>query len=145
MTGLPEGYMTRAPRREDAEAMAALIYASELADTGASNMSVDELLDDWHSLDLAEDAVAVVSPNGAIAAYADVINRSFVTVSVYGYVDPDLRGLGLGAYLVAWGERWTRDRMHLAPEHARVVAQYYVNRANEAARRLLEDLGYAPV
>jgi mycothiol synthase len=145
MKGLPEGFAARKPGREDAGAVAALISACQLADTGASDMSVEELLDDWHSLDLAEDAVAVVSPDGAIAAYADVLNRSFVTVSVYGYVDPDLRGLGLGAYLVAWGERWTRDRMHLAPEHARVVAQYYVNRANEAARRLLEDLGYVPV
>ena len=122
-----------------------MISACQMAETGASDMSLEELLDDWHSIDLAEEAVVIVSPEGTIAAYADVINRSFVTVSVYGYVRPDLRGLGLGAYLVAWGERWTRDRMHLAPEHARVVVQYYVNKANEAARRLLEELGYPPV
>jgi len=145
MTGLPEGYMTRAPRREDAEAMAALIYASELADTGTSNMSVDELLDDWHSLDLAEDAVAVVAPHGTIAAYADVINRSFVTVSVYGYVHPDFRELGIGTYLISWGETWTRERMPNAPEDARVVVQHFINRTNEGAQQLLKDLGYAPV
>lgn len=144
MTRLPEGYTTRPLRREDAEAVTALISACQLADTGASDMSEEELLDDWHSLDLAEDAVAVIASDGTIAAYADVINRSFVTISVYGYVQPDLRGLGLGAYLVAWGERWTRDRIPNAPDHARVV-QYYVNKANEAARRLLEDFGYAPV
>jgi mycothiol synthase len=145
MTGLPEGYTTRPPRREDAEAVTALISACQLTDTGASDMSLEELLDDWHSLDLAEDAVAVVAPDDTIAAYADVINRSYVTVSVYGYVHPALRGLGLGAYLIAWGERWTRDRMPHAPEHARVVVQYYVNRDNQDAQRLLEDLGYAPV
>jgi mycothiol synthase len=122
-----------------------LIHASELAETGASDMSVEELLDDWHSLDLAEEAVAVVAPDGTIAGYADVINRSFVTVSVYGYVHPDFRGLGLGAYLVAWGETWTRERMPNAPEDARVVVQHYVNSANEAAQRLLKSLGYAPV
>jgi mycothiol synthase len=145
MTGLPEGFAARTPVREDAGEVAALISACQMAETGASDMSLEELLDDWHSIDLAEEAVVIVSPEGTIAAYADVINRSFVTVSVYGYVRPDLRGLGLGAYLVAWGERWTRDRMHLAPEHARVVVQYYVNKANEAARRLLEELGYPPV
>jgi mycothiol synthase len=145
MTGLPEGFAARVPGREDAGAVAALISACQMADTGTSDMSVEELLDDWHSLDLAEEATAVFAPDGTIAAYADVINRSFVTVSVYGYVSPDLRGLGLGAYLIAWGERWTRERMAQAPEHARVVVQYYVNKANEAARRLLEDLGYAPV
>ena len=125
--------------------MAALIYASELADSGASGMSVEELLDDWHSLDLAEDAVAVVAPDGEIAAYADVINRSFITVSVYGYVHPDFRGLGLGACLISWGETWTRDRMPNAPEDARVVVQNYINRSNEGAQRLLESSGYAPV
>jgi mycothiol synthase len=145
MTGLPEGFAARTPVREDAGEVAALISACQMAETGASDMSMEELLDDWHSIDLVEEAVVIVSPEGTIAAYADVINRSFVTVSVYGYVRPDLRGLGLGAYLVAWGERWTRDRMHLAPEHARVVVQYYVNKANEAARRLLEELDYPPV
>ncbi len=109
--GLPEGYTTRVPAREDAEAVAALISACQIADTGASDMSVEEILDDWHSLDLAEEAVVVTAPDGRIAAYADVFNRSFMTVSVYGYVHPDYRGLGMGGYLVTWGERWTRDRM----------------------------------
>ena len=145
MMGLPEGYAARVPGREDAEAVAALIHASELANNGSSDMSLDELLDDWHSLDLAEDAVAVVAPDGTIAAYADVINRSFVSVSVYGYVHPDFRGLGLGAYLVAWGERLTRERMPNAPENARVIVQHYVNTANETAQRLLESLDYTPV
>jgi mycothiol synthase len=145
MMGLPDGYTTRVPRREDAEAVTALISACELADTGASDMSVDELLDDWHSLNLTEEAVAVLAPDGTIAAYADVVNRSFVTVSVYGYVHPDLRGLGLGTYLIAWGERFARDRMPRAPEDARVVVQHYVNNANERASLLLESLGYTPV
>jgi mycothiol synthase len=143
--GLPEGYATRAPESEDAGEVAALIHASDLADSGASDMSVDELLDDWHSLDLAKEAVAVVAPDGTIAGYADVINRSFVTVSVYGYVHPDFRDLGIGAYLVSWGELWTRERMPHAPEDARVVVQHYINNLNELAQRLLRSLDYAPV
>jgi len=145
MTGLPEGYATRAPGREDAREVTALIHASDLADNGASDMSAHELLVDWHSLDLAGEAVAVVEPDGAIAGYADVINHSFVTVSVYGYVHPDFRGLGLGAYLISWGERWTRERMPHAPEDARVVVQHYINGLNETAQRLLESLDYTPV
>ena len=142
---LPEGYTTRAPAHEDAEAVAALISACQIADTGASDMSVEELHDDWHSLDLAEEAVIVTSPDGRTAAYADVLNRSFVIVSIYGYVHPDFRGMGLGSYLVAWGERWTRDHMPQAQDNACVVAQHYINSANEAARRLLENSGYTPV
>jgi mycothiol synthase len=143
--GLLEGYTTRAPAHEDAEAVAALISACQIADTGASDMSLEEMLDDWHSLDLAEEAVVVIAQNGTIAAYADVFNRSFVIVSVYGYVHPDYREVGLGSYLVAWGERWTRDHMPQAQQNARVVVQHYINSANEAARRLLENSGYSPV
>jgi len=145
VTELPEGYTTRAPTREDAETVAALISACQVADTGASDMSVEELLDDWHPLDLAEEAVIVTAPDGRAAAYADVINRSFVTVSVYGYVHPDYRGVGLGAFLVDWGEHWTRDRMPQAPQNARVVVQHYINSANAHGRRLLEASGYTPV
>ena len=145
MTGLPEGYTTRAPAREDAEAVAALISACQISDTGETDMSLDELLDDWHTLDLTEEAVVVTAPDGRTAAYADLFNRSFVIVSIYGYVHPDYRGLGIGSYLVAWGERWTRDCMPQAQQNARVVAQHYINAANEGARRLLEGSGYAPV
>jgi mycothiol synthase len=145
MMGLPEGYTTRAPAREDAEAVAALISACQISDTGETDMSLDELLDDWHTLDLTEEAVVVTAPDGRTAAYADVFNRSFVIVSIYGYVHPDYRGVGLGRYLVAWGERWTRERMPQAQANARVVAQHYINSANEGARRLLEGSGYAPV
>jgi mycothiol synthase len=142
---LPEGYTTRVPAREDAEAVAALISTCQISDTGASDMSLEELLDDWHTLDLTEEAVVVTAPDGRIAAYADVFNRSFVTVSIYGYVHPDYREVGLGAYLVAWGERWARDRMPQAPGNARVVVQHYINSANEGASRLLEGSGYTPV
>lgn len=145
MTNLPEGYETRAPAREDAEAVTAMISACQLADTGETDISVEEMLDDWHAMDLAEEAVMVTAPDGRIAGYADVLNRSFVMVSVYGYVHPDFREKGIGSYLVAWGERWTRDRMPQAPENARVVVQHYINAANEGARRLMESSGYAPI
>jgi mycothiol synthase len=143
--GLPEGYATRAPERGDAKAVAVLISACQIADTGETDMSVERMLDDWHSLDLAEEAVILTAPDGRIAAYADVFNRSFVIVSIYGYVHPDYREVGLGSYLVAWGERWTRDHMLQAQENARVVVQHYINSANEAARRLLENSGYSQV
>ncbi len=145
MTEPPEGYATRSPSREDAEEVVALIVASERADTGASDMSLEELVDDWHGLDLAEEAVIVAAPDGSVAGYADLINRSYVTISVYSFVHPDHRGRGVGSFLVAWGERWTLDHMPLAPENARVVVQHYINAANEGARKLLESKGYAPV
>ncbi|HZA44494.1 MAG TPA: GNAT family N-acetyltransferase [Rubrobacter sp.] len=134
MAELPEEYKTTVPSGENAEEVVALIVACQLADTGEEDMSLDELIDDWHELDLATEAVVVVAPDGRIAGYADVISRSYVTVSVYGYVHPDHRERGIGASLVAWGERWTRDHIPQAPDNARVIVQHYVNAANEGAQ-----------
>ncbi|MBA3390346.1 MAG: GNAT family N-acetyltransferase [Rubrobacter sp.] len=108
-------------------------------------MMHEEVLDDWEDTDLAEEAVAVVASDGRIAGYADLINRSYVAISVYGYVHPDSREQGIGAYLAAWGEGWTRDRIPLAPEDARVSVQHYINAPNTDARSLLQDFGYRPV
>jgi len=68
MTKLPEGYATRAPLREDAEEVAALMVACQLADTGRADVSLEELIDDWHGLDLAEEAVVVAAPAGGSPA-----------------------------------------------------------------------------
>jgi mycothiol synthase len=142
---LPEGYTARPPDLADAPAVAALIAACEVATTGGTKMSEEELVNDWRGIDLADEAIVVVASGGRIVASADVLNRSYLHVSVYGYVHPDERGRGLGRWLVDWGERWTRDRMERAPADARVVVQHYINGKNEAARRLLDGCGYAPV
>jgi len=140
---LPDGYTARSPTFGDAEAVAGLIAACQRAVGDSSGMTVEELLDDWQDITLSEEAVAVEA-DGRVSAYADVLNRSYVSVSVYGYVRPEHRGRGLGAFLVGWGETWAREHLSLAPEGARVVVQHYVHAANEPAARLLEDLDYAP-
>ena len=68
--------------------------------------------------------MVVHAPDGRIAGYADGLNRVLVAVSIYGYVHPDYRGRGVGAFLVAWGERWARDHMPQAPSNASVVVQH---------------------
>ena len=96
----PDGYGARAPAEEDAPTVAALIAACQLADAGEAEMNEDELLDDWKGLELAQEAVVVETPGGTLAGYADVLNRSYVSVSVYGYVHPEHRRRGVGGYLV---------------------------------------------
>lgn len=145
MRTLPEGFSARTSVSEDAEEVAALISAGALPGSAETGATAEEVRDDWEDIDLAEEAVVVVSPDGRIVGYADLINRSYVAVSVYGYVHPEFQGRGLGAYLVAWGEDWTRGRMAFAPEEARVSVQHYINAPNADARRLLDDAGYTPV
>jgi mycothiol synthase len=132
----------RAPTVDDAEAVTEVIAACEFADSGRTETTVEVLMDDWQGIEPAEEALVVTAPDGFVAAYADVLNCSYVSVSVYGYVHPEHRGRGVGSYLVRWGEEWTRERMRRALEGARVVVQHYVITSNGPARRLLEAFGY---
>jgi len=145
MKGLLRGYSSRPPAPEDAVAVAGLMAACVRADGGAEGTSVEHVLDDWHEIDLRGEAVLVLGPDGYVAGYADVVNRAFVSLTVYGYVHPEHRGMGIGAWLVGWGEDWARRRIRLAPEGARVLVKHYVISTNTGARRLLEDAGYEAV
>jgi mycothiol synthase len=142
---LPDGYTARAPAAGDAQAVAELIAACQLADGGAAEMTAEELLSDWQGLDLAEEAIVVLAPDQRPSGYADVLNRRYVRVTVYGYAHPEQRGRGVGTYLVRWGEAWVEERIRLAPAHARVVVEHFVHASNSAARILLASLGYVHV
>jgi mycothiol synthase len=85
----PEGHSVRAPTAGGAGAVAELIAACQLADGGRTEMTVEELGGDWQESEPSEVAVVVTAPDGRMAAYADVLNRSYVSVSVYGYVTPE--------------------------------------------------------
>jgi mycothiol synthase len=141
---LPAGLHHRPPVIDDAPAVASLIAACQQTDIGKPEMTTEELLQDWHGIDLAEEAVVVVD-SGRIVGSADILNRSFVSVSVYGNVHPLRRGRGVGRFLVDWGEQWARDRMDLAPPDARVSVRHYLLATNSAARSLLAAAGYPPV
>lgn len=142
---LPEGFSARPPTPEDAGVVAGLMAACVRVDGGAEGTTAEHVLDDWQELELADQAVLVLAPDGAVAGYADVINRAYVSLSVYGYVHPEYRGRGLGSWLVRWGEDWMRGRMHLAPEGVRVTVTHYVLSTSGDTRRLLEESGYEAV
>lgn len=145
MERLPAGYSCRPPTLDDVALVAELMAACVRVDGGAQGTTVEHVLDDWRDVDLGEEAVLVLAPDGTAAGYADVINRAFVSLSVYGYVHPEHRKRGIGAWLVGWGEGWMRDRLYLAPEGAAVVVKHYVISTSEDTRRLLESRGYEAV
>ena len=142
---LPEGYSARAPSRDDAAAIAEVLAACQRADGDMVDASAEVQLDNWEGLDLNEDALLLLAPDGRIVAAADVYNRSFVRVSTYGAVDPAHRGRGLGAYLVRWGENWAREHMTSAPVGYQVDVQHYIRASNAPAVELIESLDYHPV
>jgi GNAT superfamily N-acetyltransferase len=145
MKTLPTGYSTRQATVSDAPAVAGLIATCEQALTGQSRTTTAAVENDWIGYDLADSAVCVLDAAGAIVAYADIFNRSYRIVNVYGYVHPAHRGRGLGSWLVSWGEQWIEERMRQAPDGVRVVVQHYVRDIDVAYRRHIEAAGYREV
>jgi GNAT superfamily N-acetyltransferase len=142
---LPTGYSARAATFDDAQAVAQLRTTYQADEGDPSVITTEEQLNDWRGVDLAEDTLLIFTSTGALAAHADILNRRYLQVSVYGGVHPQHRHHGLGTYLTRWGEAWIRDRLERAPADAQVAVQHYVNTSNAAACTLMETLGYSYV
>ena len=96
--GWPEGFTIRAPRADEAQAVADLCCARGVADFGEADWSLDDTRADWNRLgfELARDARVAVAPDGRLAAYVDVHQRpNFAQISENAGLHPDFRGLGL--------------------------------------------------
>ena len=74
---LPTGYTLRRPTRDDAEAITALQIATDVAELGVPDTSIEDVLSDWAMprFDLARDAWVVLAPDGAIVGYGWVWDR----------------------------------------------------------------------
>ena len=133
-TTIPAGHVLRAPRAEDAGAVAELLRARDLADLGEPDVTVADVHADWEApgLDLASDAWVVEDARGELVGYALVSGVDLVVA-----VHPGATGQRLGTELRLLAERQARAR------GARVVRQF-VPTANSAARILLLEAGWWP-
>ena len=122
----------RAPVPADAPAVLAVIAARDRADLGETDITLNELDDEWagSDVDLERDARVVEVENGRIAAYA-VVRRP----GTFAVVGPGDEGGGIGSRLLEWAE--SRDR-----ERGRDVHRQWVAGSNATARELLTRAGY---
>jgi mycothiol synthase len=110
----PAEYRVRPPRPDEAEKVAALICACDIADTGEPDWNVEETRGDWIRLgfDLARDARVVEAPDGRLVAYTDVFVRpNAVEVAANTCLNPEFRSPELDEALIVLGES-------LAAQHA---------------------------
>ncbi len=121
----------RPPADADAEAVAKLVIAGDVADLGEPDYSLADLRDEWSAagFDLAKDAV-IVEERGTIVGYA-----AFREPGVLVTVDPGRLGEGIGTALRGWAESRAREK------DIAVLRQYAGDR-NAAARAHLTAAGY---
>jgi mycothiol synthase len=142
---LPPSFTAAPASEDDAVAIAAAMSASQAANGDDSAITADELRSDWSGVDLASDSLVVRNPNGAIAGYVDVDNQANLVVSVYAYVPPAFRDLGVGTALRQWSEAYGQRAMHSAPVAYQALVQQFIPSPAESARQLLEDADYRAV
>jgi len=130
---LPSGLSTRALFPADAEAVYALIAASELHDVGEVVVDLEDIVGDWQrpSFTLGEQSVGVES-DGALVAYAEVYAGRYADAHVL----PEHRGRGIsiGTALA----HWTQDE---AQRQGGSLVGMPVPKESEGDR-LLTSLGY---
>jgi GNAT superfamily N-acetyltransferase len=133
--------LLRPPTTADLDAVLSLIRDCELDDDGEPETVAADVTRVWTraDFDISRDAW-LIEEGGRAAGYAYVIVRDDGRrIEGTGYVHSDARGRGFGTRLLAAIAPRTRELAH--PEGA--VLGTFVNHANESARRLLEDHGYA--
>src|SRR5258708_17744558 len=88
---LASNFVTRAPTREDAQAIADLIAAHDLAILGEVVFGLSDVLEDWEApeFDQAQDARVVVAPDGSIVGYETVYHvQANGLITADGYSHP---------------------------------------------------------
>lgn len=137
-------------RGDDLEPVRALHTRANLADGIEQVISIEELHEDIDGERVTyEHDVRVAEVGGVIAGYAYTYHLTSETDQercyVFGTVDPDHRGRGIGRALLAWAvERGTaqlRSSGSALPKFLRVNADDQL----ESAHRLHRRLGFTPV
>jgi GNAT superfamily N-acetyltransferase len=130
---LPEGFTSRPATMEDAEAVTALIAASEASHEGTVDIVVDDVIADYASAeDLSRDSLLVFE-GGRLVAEMLVTHGRYAD----GNVHPDAEGLGIGTAILNWSRGTARLQ-------GGTVVGGTVPDANGPARSLFLANGYEP-
>ena len=134
---LPSGYSTRPARVEDWEQVLTLIVTRNLADYSEPLYSSQDLADLWNALELDQDTWVVVSPDGRIAAYADLQRRGPIQFDVAFYTASGHPQTELGMHLLEQAEV---RAVSVADNPVRLIGR--VGGDNEAATHSFEQAGF---
>jgi mycothiol synthase len=141
---LPPGYRVRAPAPGDLDAIAEVLVAGDLADTGESVLEADFVRDQWSrpGFDLAADAFIVVDGADAVAGYGQARREEPAMVESWGVVHPAHRGRGIGAWLL---DRLQERASELLVGLPAARFRHAAGGGDRAAAALLRARGLRPV
>ena len=134
--GVPEGFESSRPHREEAGEVAALIAEIELAQEGEAETTIADLLEEWDAMDTDRDAW-LVREDGRLVAYGGLELHPRAVIAD-GFVHPGSTGRGVGRFLVRAMEARARE---IDPAGR---LESGVSLRDRAGQELLESEGYEP-
>ena len=144
---LPPGFILRPPVMAEAQGVADLIAARDIADYGSTDANAEEVQNYWKAprFDLAQDARIIVAPDGLIVGYEEICPRSDQRLDYDGYVHPREAGRGFGTLLLRWAEERACERLGEMRAEARIVLHGNTPSVDQNARTMFNAEGFALV
>lgn len=140
---LPDGFTVRPVQLDDTKEITDLVNLCAVAQTGKPETDENEMRNFWTmpKYDKATSTILVMAPNGKIVAYGDVDDTSSMPVqpTIWGRVHPDYEGLGIGSFLMRWGEETLRRVLPKVPADIRVAVRCYTISTHEPTSKLFTD------
>lgn len=139
----------RPAERSDIDALVALSRAMDPFDNPHRVTSRDEIADEFDHewIDMAEDSLLAISPDGAVVAFAMVVLSPSRDVAVYSYVfggvHPEWRGRGIGRLVLAWSLTRSEQQLASVENTASKSSRAYVDERNQGSARLFERFGFS--
>ena len=144
---LSEGYLDRASRLEDTEALVEMFNAASQKLFGIDQVTVEEQRMEFTvpGRSLKEDFRVMVAPDGLMAGYIEVfgLQEPFTPLYCWGRVHPAHEGKGVGSYLLEWAEGRAREALPLSSPELRVPLWAFCNTIDGAAQELITNQGFS--
>ena len=143
---LPEGYLDRAPRLDDTEAVVEMFNAASQKLFGIDQVTVEEQRIEFETpgRSLEEDFRVVTAPDGSMAGYIEVfgLTEPFTPLYCWGRVHPAYEGQGVGSYLLEWAEGRARKALLLSAPELRVPLWAFCHTIDGGAQELFTNQGF---
>jgi len=146
---LPQGFKTRPATMDDLENTVNLINFFTNHYFRRDQTSIPNLRRDWGTpgFKLESDTCLVVNPQGDLVGYQEIwaINHPPVHPWIWGCVHPQYESMGIGSFLLTWGEKRTHQELSRVPKDLRVAIWAGTDDRVEPAKRLLKEHGLHPI
>lgn len=147
---LPGGFTTRGATVNDVEPALVLFNHWSRSVIGRDEITDPQAaINEWKApgFDPAEDIRLVFASDGRMVGYIEVWTnvKPPVHPGIWGRVDPDYEGLGIGTWMLQWAEQRAMLALEEIPAELRFTTRLHVYREAEKSKKFFEEMGYRHV